>query len=457
MDRVSQAILGRLHSVFDKDPEQTLALRIRHADGLTWVIDGYMLAVTTTSGTVKFDLTQHTLSTLAEALTATGIDVVFAESAVEHLNATILLEGQGDQGLSNGDHLQAYTSLLWVILGAMSPSYEEAKSAITSALAQLILPQSTQEWADLFGQIFGVARLTDEADADYTARMIDEIQRKRSNPAAIIQNVKRLTGYDVEVREPWKEIFTLSESRMDDDFHFQGAPIWQYHTAQLISRVGVKWHLVMPQAYADRPAGTLYLDPATVPYPAQIICGDMNVASSVVSQFADQIWSDKDGILSYNLSLSDYAITRQYLAARSDLHSYSGALITESIEFQPWLTFVKGEIVLSEAPPIGTLQGHFPGSTTEVFGRPLTLSADLGLSDYEYGMTVVPVDEWLDAMVTTVLPVNIDPPATSQVMMFAAQVKFMRKNYYLWDEKPWDSREWVDRTFGPMAITEYTT
>ena len=82
-----------------------------------------------------------------------------------------------------------------------------------------------------------------------------------ASPAAIASNIERVTGYDITVREPWQEIFFLSDplrpSRLSGQQHLQGAPIYEYHTVQLISaRGGVDWSAILREARADLPAGT---------------------------------------------------------------------------------------------------------------------------------------------------------------------------------------------------------
>ena len=262
MGRVSEALLGRLHSVFDTRHVPVLALRIRHPDGAGWSIDGFTLEVFAPGVTTSVDLRAVTVREVADHLISLGFEVPHV--ALGHLSAALLIEGGGHQGDSNGDHVYGYTSLLSVLSGALGRADEVAKADILNALRQMILPQSGGEWADMFGGIFGVPRLG-ERDALYTARIIEEVRRARSSPAAILLNIKRLTGHDLTLREPWMEVFTLSGSALSGADHLQGAPTYEYHRAQLVSRVGIDWSGPMACAEADRPAGTLMMDPAVHP------------------------------------------------------------------------------------------------------------------------------------------------------------------------------------------------
>ena len=427
MDRVADNLRSRLHSVYAQQPEKTLALRLRHPVSLSWRLAGYALTVTTPFGATTHDLKAHTIGSLANALVASGHDIAYRNSDIDHLSARILMEGAGDQDNSNGDHVYAYTSLLWVLLGGAGLAYDDARAAVPAALRQLILPQSRHEWADLFGAIFGIPRDPGETDPVYTQRIIWEVQRRRSNPFAISANIRYRTGDDIRVREPWQEIFVLSESPMDDDFHLQGAPIWQYHTAQLVATTGVRWPKVLQEAYADRPAGTIYLDPATH-YPGQAVdCGGHRLTAWQEITLAQQVWLQHAGILSVNLDLSNYAtilnhpaviyeLVMLYCASPADVPIWSNPDPANALWLGSWDTRVwssttqrmfyppvseyAGIVLLSGEHPLGDLQCHFAGSRVVEIGEPLALSDAQGLSDYAYRLGAEPIDVWEEQRVS---------------------------------------------------------
>lgn len=425
MDRVADNLLSRLHGVYAQQPEKTLALRIRHAEGLTWEIDGHVLTVTATVGIATFDLREYTIGSLANALLVRWYDVEYRNEAIDHLSAIILMEGAGNQDLSNGDHLYAYTSLLWCLLGATGIPYGDARSAVTAALRQLILPQSRHEWADLFGAIFGIPRDVGESDAAYTQRIIWEVQRRRSNPFAISANIGYRTGYSVSVREPWQEIFALSESPLDDDFHLQGAPIWQYHTAQLVATTGVDWTRVKREANSDRPAGTIFLDPATHYPPRGIVVDGLELTAWQESVRARQVWMLNSGVLSVNLDLSNYQailnhpfviyeLVMLFCGPPADVAPWTNpdpaqVLWLGGWDTRPWQSLYErvfyppintyaGIVILSDGSVMGDLQTHFAGAMPVEVGEPLRPSDIGGLSDYEYRVDSVPVDVWSEAL-----------------------------------------------------------
>ena len=378
MERISHALLGHLHGVFDPDPAPVLALRVRHPHGAGWSVEGNILTLHAGDSAGVWDLNDYTLAQLASVVTNAGYEVLYLNPAVSHLSALTLLEGSGEQGNSNGDHLAIFTAPLAVLLAALGQALGEGRAAIAAALAQLILPDATNEWADLFGEIFGIPRrgtvadspyldLADliahynpsgtagheytlnaawelffgnllglprqpgesaahyhdrlvydaqqrpalslpplEADGVYTARIIEEVKRSRSSPAAILRNIRRLTGHDLALREPWKEVHYLSQSALSGQDHLQGAPIYEYHRIQLVARRGLDWPPVIREAEADRPAGTLMLPPATHMPPLIVDGVPLALDLGRVDVWAEELKWNAYGRLSVDLDLSNY-------------------------------------------------------------------------------------------------------------------------------------------------------
>ena len=380
MERVSHALLGHLHSIFDPDPAPILALRVRHPQGARWSIEGDILTLHAGHQPSVWDLNDYSLGSLAAALQDAGFEVAYLYPAISHLSALTLLEGSGDQEQSNGDHLNIFTAPLVVMLAALGQALGEGRAAIAAALAQLILPNATNEWADRFGEIFGIPRrgtvqdspyldlaqliahynpigtsgheyslhaawevffgnllglprtsgesaqhyhdrliydalqrlalgLPDlELDAAYTARIIEEVKRSRSSPAAILRNIRRLTGQELALREPWQEVHYLSQSALSGLDHLQGAPIYEYHRMQLVARRGLDWLPVLREAEADRPAGTILLPPFTRPDPVNIagLAAHWQLSLGAVTHYARNIPVNRWSRLSDDLNLSDY-------------------------------------------------------------------------------------------------------------------------------------------------------
>lgn len=385
MDQLKSRLIGRLNTPFNQDPDAVHVFRVLG----DWRLEDQLLRIQGDA----FSTQGKTIGDLINSVANGGHTVIQVNDDLRPYGAHILMPGSGD----GNRPVTAFTSLLWVLKHAASIGFAGAYDAIDSALAQLNLPQSTEEWADLFGQIFGVPRKTGEEDGVYTARIIEEVKRARSNPFSISANIRRVTGYDVEVREPWKELFLLSESPMDEGFHLQGAPIWQYHTAQLVARSGVKWPRILREAAADRPAGTIYLGQATH-YPAEgIECGGHVLRSAQEQIRSQQASWWKDSVLSENLDLSNYFIIFNHLFVQYQLRGYWAESGISLGSWHPPATIAKGEVCLSEAPMIGDLQGHLPGAQWQEDGLAMSLSGEESLSDYLHRRYLAPIDEWFES------------------------------------------------------------
>jgi len=455
MGRISNHLISRLHSVYAKDEKSSLALRINRSGGLSWSITGYELTLSSTGKITHWSLPNYSLTQLATALRADGYTVPFIDPTLQSLNGSILLEGSGDSSTTNGDHLSAYTSLTYVLLDAIGPGYELAKTSITTALGQMVLPQSSAEWADLFGEIFCVPRRPNEVDAPYTQRIIEEVKRERSNPVSIIKNVQRTTGYHIEMREPWMEIQKLSDSPMDGDFHLQGGGIWQYHIAQPLTRAGIDWAAVVPEIDQDRPAGTLLIDPATHYPPSQIVAPDHAIIAWSEMWRSSRMWLLDGGILSYNNFLSDTYCVLNHPFLVSELWTFGADSPAVERGIYPPATFILGENILSDQHPLGTsLNARFAGFYLDEIGGLTSLSGDLNLSDYRHIINKVPVDSWDESVLVSRIPMedlfNLD---ASRNDLFVMAAKRPENDLFLltW-AGPWNAQRWTD----PALIMKVT-
>lgn len=322
-----ERLLHDLPGVFDRDPDSVLALRLYHPDGLRWTVAATTLTLIPGAGPEQtYTLTGITLHDLATTLAADAIQITYQNSTLNARPATLLIPGQGAQdGAADRqrDGLYAFQSILWAHLTALGQELTQADAALAALLRQLILPQAREDWADVWGDYFGVPRRTGESDPDYTQRIIAEFYRARNNPAAILGNIQRLTGEQLTLREPWRELHLLSISALSGPDHLQGAPIYQYHTMQLVARRGPHdWAPILREAHADRPAGTLLLDPATHPpaFQTEGWLDDLIITGSRWDWRSEHLYHNTYGRLSINLNLSnDPPPPLQPQAARSDV------------------------------------------------------------------------------------------------------------------------------------------
>ena len=189
--RLAEKLLEFIHSAFDKSPGAFVAFRARHAsDAFRWriaddVLTGYL------DDDILFaaDLTEHTLASLTEFLSAQAqITVIYgASKEAMGASATTLLDGEGAQASSNGDVFLAYSSILWAWLHSVALELKAAKEAIGAMVDQMSIPSADDEWLDEWGGYFGVARNTGESDTAYSNRIVVEVMRPRGNNKAIEQ------------------------------------------------------------------------------------------------------------------------------------------------------------------------------------------------------------------------------------------------------------------------------
>lgn len=259
-----QRLLRYPHGVFDRRPQAELAIRIRHIAGCAWTVADEVLTLSVAGGAEvhTYDLTDRTLVQLAMDVVDDGFEVPYLSPTLRSLGAAVLVEGAGDQDRSNGDHLQAFTSLLWVVLSAYAREIREAGVQREEALRQMVIPQAEGYWLDVWGQLYGIGREAGETDGQYAPRIPEEAFRLRVNALAIEKAILDLTGMDVRIREPWRNMFRLNESRLSGSDRLYDGSNYGYHLLQPVSMsTDVDWARVIPIIHRNRPAGVQVLRP----------------------------------------------------------------------------------------------------------------------------------------------------------------------------------------------------
>lgn len=198
--KITQRLVNYLHRVFDKSPDQFLALRIQcDGTGLTWAISDAMLTTTPVGGTaapLSIDLSAYSVAALASHISAqAGYSVPYVDtSALSVLSSQVLMDGVGNVAQTNGDHLYGYTSVVWAFMDANAAELEAAGAQIGNMLQQMNTITASGSWLDLQGAYYGVPRHVGEQDAQYGPRIIATVIRPLGNNVAIESALRVLNG-----------------------------------------------------------------------------------------------------------------------------------------------------------------------------------------------------------------------------------------------------------------------
>lgn len=321
-------------AVFDKSPVADTVFRLRHPDVATWDIAETVMTAKAGGVTHTYDLTALTVGELAARLTMDGYDVSDISSAYSGLSALVLVEGPGDQGVSNGDRMMGFTSLMWALMGGYAGEVRAARQQVIEALRQMVIGTSEGEWLDLWGKLYGVQRQTQQNDADYQVAIPKEAFRIRVNHYAIEQTIKDLTGYDVRIFEPWMQIFTFGVSTLSGPDHIQDGKYYQHCIIHPLGRPGVDWAKVLPIIERNRAAGVIVYQPGYLPIGGGIVypVGDVIVRSSLLRERFSPVTYEDRALLDF-MNLEEISIPNDpLLISFTRLHT-GGAVYDEIFVF----------------------------------------------------------------------------------------------------------------------------
>ena len=298
-------LLGTLPSAtFEKEPESAILLCMTTPLPTTWSVgdEDDILSIRVGSTEEEYDLTTLTLSQLRLALSAVGLSGGVVEW---NGSASLLTPGQSGSATAGGIvPLYGYTNPLWAIIRPYERELRIARASSETHQEQMILQESQGYWIDYWGSYFGVARRSGELDAPYIQRIIDEVFRARNTLLAIEGGIEDSLGYDVQIYEPWKRVFTLSQSRLSGRDHLHG-DYYRYHIIHPRSDQAVDWDLVEEQIHLLRPAGTLIWESNNWAPPA--VLDDLDLLSAVAGDHWGTFQNHlilAGGQLSKNLTLS---------------------------------------------------------------------------------------------------------------------------------------------------------
>jgi hypothetical protein len=241
--RLTQTLLGYLNRVFNKDPGQFLAFRMQYSGGgMSWQVADGFLTVTVPPGGVgqsfTVDLSTQTLQSLITLISGEpGFTVPFSDPTRQQLSALVLLDGSNSQAASNGDHLYAYTSLLWAFFEACSNELELAETQIDQLPQQMSIPTADDFWLDFIGNLYGIQRgtivvngvSTREPSPIYGPRIIQEVLAPRGNNIAIQMAIQSGTGNQQAVVTD-APITTAGTPHYDSSISYNGAHLYNVTT-----------------------------------------------------------------------------------------------------------------------------------------------------------------------------------------------------------------------------------
>lgn len=373
--------------VFDKDPKAALALRVRHPAGLVLQVAGGVLRLTSDGAVVDYNLSDKTIGELAGQLRDDGYGVVFENPELADRSAHILLAGTHNQDQSNGDNLTGYTSLLWALFGAYAVELDAAKQQVGDAIRQMVFTQAEGEWLDEWAGLYGVPRSQGEVDEALQVRLPEEVLRVRVNGLAIEQTINNLTGRSVEIREPWKQIFALGESKLSGTDHLHDGSYYTHHVIHPVARSSFDWTDVLGVIHRNKAAGVDVYSPS-VEFPVSHI-NAQPPAEYLVARAgrATQVFGAWPGgeIPLGVMRLSDSEFTFNHKAMIYQLRTYANVegLQTEQHIGLP-RNIAYAAIVLSDGVPMGDENAILSRGQMRVeFDPEPALSDTLALSDYD--------------------------------------------------------------------------
>lgn len=337
-------ILQRLTSyphaaVFDKAPAQEVVFRLHHPSGASWVVADAVMVVHAGVTQFSYDLAHHRVGELAAALADDGYTVSPVAPEFADLSAMVLVEGVGDEGLSNGDQVFGYTSLMWALMGGYGVVLREASAQIIQALRQMVITQAEGEWLDLWGKLYNEGRRQGETDASYAPRIPKEAFRLRESPIAIEEAVKDATGKTIRIEEPWGDIFRLDASLLSGPDKFQDGRRVGYYLIQPTSNTPLDWTDVLPVIDRNRAAGVVVLPPFSRNRFSVDATDTGIVHASITSIHTRELLYEDRTLLDYSL-IEDIPLLNHPARHRKEIRHVSGSVVTGYPDlpwpFDPW-------------------------------------------------------------------------------------------------------------------------
>ncbi len=201
-----EKLVGFLSRAFNRDPIQELAFRVASTDGsLTWTVANGTFSTVVVGGTgpsLTLDLGTMTVAGLAATLAEQiGYTVPYTttDPALANLSALVLVDGSGNQNVTNGDHVFAFTNEIWAFMGGYAAELTTARVAIQAMPPEMSTTTADGVWIDYLGSFYRVPRVSGEVDSAYALRIVAETLLPKGNNVAMEMAIEHATGQPVTV------------------------------------------------------------------------------------------------------------------------------------------------------------------------------------------------------------------------------------------------------------------
>lgn len=383
MGELTRELISRLHTPFEHGIEPVYALRLDAA----WRVRGSVLTVED----ADYSLIGKTIFELAGELSTAGVDVLGISSEVEHYLAVILADGHG--GAENA--IKAHVELLPVLFVALGQPLSGARDAVPVALAQIVLTTAREEFLDLYGERFGIARPGGMDDPAYAQHIIEEVKRPRSNAYAMRANVRRIMGEEIDIAEPWRFVARWSVSEMDMDKRFYHGDRWAPHLIQLTCKDEIDWAGAEAQVIADRAAGVLFLGSEWQPW-ARVTELEFDPYTMMHAYtYTSWVWGMIEPVWDFS-RFSNHSVARNMRIGWADWYTSIAYLNIQGIDL--WASaehFCRAWATFDEDSVMGNENTAFSGGYyVDAPGAGRIYDDDFAPSDYETGYRLVTVCLW---------------------------------------------------------------
>jgi hypothetical protein len=162
---------------------------------------------------LQYDLRRWTVERFIEDLNSRqGFAATLVDPRLAKLLAAAIFDSAAGHDLTIPLLLSVDLNPLTTLLKPVAFAIYDHEANIDTALAQLNLLTSEQYFADYWGGLLGILRLSGESDLDYTQRIVDEIMRKRDNNRSLEIIIAARFGLNATVEDLLPLVLNINNS-----------------------------------------------------------------------------------------------------------------------------------------------------------------------------------------------------------------------------------------------------